>query len=165
MGRPIFEIGITELIGADDAEVGAQDYSKSVEVNLAPEDLVSDATQYVEKISGEILNFLLISSGGAILTPSGWIYIFDADPAIASGDTDITLAEQKTIIAKIKITSSDWDAGAVAASAEITVAKSFHGVSKMYLAFRTDAGSTAINSAGGDDEVFDFNFWYRRDDR
>ncbi len=165
MGRPIFEIGITELIGADDAEVGAQDYSKSVEVNLAPEDLVSDATQYIEKISGEILNFLLISSGGAILTPACWVYIFDADPAISSGDTDITLAEQKTLVGKFRIESGDWDAGAAAASAHVEIALAFHGLSQMYVALRTDSGSTAINSAGGDDEVFDFNFWYRRDDR
>ena len=165
MGRPIFEGGITELINKDDAAIGAQDYSASVVVNLAPEDLVSPATQYIEKISGEILNFLLISSGGAILTPACWIYIFSADPAIASGDTDITLAEQKTLIGKIKIGSTDWDAGAAAASALVTVALSFHGIPKVWVALRTDSGSTEINSAGGDDEVFDFNFWYRRDDR
>jgi len=158
----IYETGITALIGADDTAVSAQDYSATADVTMTTERARGAG------VSGEILSFLLVASEsgtGAILTPAGWIYIFDADPNTTSGDTALAAAgaEHKTIVGMIRIEQGDWDEDANGAAAYNAIAIPFHEVTTLHVVFRPDAGETEINSAAGDDEMFDFNFWYRRD--
>ena len=157
LALPIYETGITALIGKDDTAVTAQDYSATADITLT-----------AAGITGEILSFLLVSSetsGGAILEPAGWVYIFDADPNTTSGDTSLAAAgaEHKTIVGMIRIDTDEWDADAAGGAVYKQVAIPFHALTTLYVVFRPDAGSTEINSAAGDDEMFDFNMWYRRD--
>lgn len=155
----ITESGLTELIGKDE-QIDQNDYAASVSVTLG------DSGVSGRRVSGEILTFLLVSSeegSGAVLQPSGWLLIFDSDPAIAAGDTAITTAERQTLIGQVEVSSTDWIADANGASQFIfNQPVAFHGLTAIYLTFLLTS-STSINSAAGDDEVLDLNMWYRRD--
>jgi hypothetical protein len=149
----IQEAGLTELVGADE-EVNTNDYGASVAITLPA------------LCSGEILHFTFTSKetgSGAVPAPAGILYIFDANPAIAVGDTAITAAERETLIAQILVSADDWKTDANGGSATIfDNPVAFHNLSTLYLAwFHED--STDINDAAGDDESLSVNFWYRRD--
>lgn len=149
----ILEGGLTELIGIDE-QVDQNDYGASVGVALGG------------TYSGEILHVTLYTSEtgtGAILTPAGWLLVFDADPTIAAGDTSISAAERQTLIGQISVLAADWIADANGASATIQCQPlAFHSLATLWFAwFHTDAVS--FNDLAGDDEMLDFNFWYRRD--
>ena len=150
---PVHEAGLTELIGADE-QVDQNDYSGSVAVSLGLH------------VSGEILQVTLYATEtgtGDVLTPAGTLFVFDADPSISSGDTAMTLAARQTVIAQIPVTTGDWKSDANGASAAILDSPvAFHQVNSLYFAWLHE-DATAVNSAAGDDESLDFNFWYRRD--
>lgn len=145
------EGGLTELIGKDE-EVNTDDYGGSVAVALGAQ------------ISGEIVQFGFYTTEdgtGAVLTPSGILFILDADPAIAVGDTAMTAAERVTVLGQVWVGSGDWSSDANGGSAFVVDQPvSFHSLETLYFAWlHTDA--TDFNDAGGDDEVLRVNFWYR----
>jgi hypothetical protein len=149
----IQEIGVTELVGADE-QVDQNDYGASVEVALGT------------RISGEFLHFTIYAretGTGAVQTPAGSLFILDADPATTAGDTAITAAERLTVIAEIPVAAADWQADANGASVTITDKPvAFHAVDTLYfLWFHEDA--TSLNDGAGDDEILEVNAWYRRD--
>lgn len=147
------EIGVTELVGKD-AKVDQNDYGASVGVT------------FEEEITGELLSFAFFATedgDGAVQDSAGWLYIFDANPAITAGDTAITNAEWLTLIGKVEVEAGDWTTDANGGCAYVSDQPvPFHGVGALYFAwFHTDA--TGLNDAGGDDEQLEFNAWYRRD--
>ena len=78
---PILEAGLTELVGINE-EVNTNDYGASVEVDIST----------TQPVSGEILAFAFYATedgSGAVQDSAGELFIFDADPAIAAGDTAI----------------------------------------------------------------------------
>lgn len=148
----IVEGGITEIIGINE-QIDQNDYAASVGLALGG------------TYSGEILNVALFSTEdgtGTVLTPSGHLLIFDADPAIAAGDTSITNAEWLTLIGKVTVAAADWISDANGAYAYYEPSISFHALSTLYFGWlHTDA--TSYNDSAGDDEQLEFNIWYRRD--
>lgn len=150
----IFELGVTELIGADEA-VAQDEYSASVGVSLP-----------AARVSGELLQFTLYTretGSGAVQQPNGVLFILDADPAIAAGDAAMTAAERLTVIGQVEVETTDWKADASGASATIfTKPIVFHALSTLYFVWLQER-ATGFNDAGGDDEYLEFNAWYRRD--
>ena len=151
----IRELGVTELVGADE-QVDQNDYGASVSVDL-PGGL---------PISGEFLHFTFYSretGTGAVQTPAGSLFILDADPATTAGDTAITAAERLTVIAEVPVAAADWQSDANGGSVTVhDKPVAFHGLTTLYfLWFHEDA--TSLNDGAGDDEILEFNAWYRRD--
>jgi hypothetical protein len=100
---------------------------------------------------------------GAVQTPAGWLYIFDADPTISSGDTSMSAAERVTVLGRLEVEADDWDADANGGTAYIyDTPVAFHSLSTLYFVFKLTS-ATGMNDAAGDDEQLEFNFWYRRD--
>lgn len=151
-GLGVDEGGLTELIGVDE-EVKQNEYSGSVAVALGG------------SYSGTITQVMLLTSesgSGNILTPSGRLFVFDADPSISSGASVIPALAWPTVIADVRVASSDWDSdanGAVAAVLDQPV--DFHELSTLYFAW-LHKDATSFNDAAGDDEQLRFNFWYQR---
>lgn len=155
-GQPrwaVQELGLTELIGADE-QVDQDEYGGSVGIALGT------------GVSGELLHVTLYAKEtgtGAVLTPEGVLYFFDADPSISPGDTEMSAADRESVIGQIPVAAADWESDANGASVSVfNKPVAFHAVSTLYVVwFHTDA--TSFNDAGGDDEVLEFNGWYRRD--
>lgn len=150
------ESGLIEIIDADDAEVAASEYSKSVEIPLGA------------SVSGEILDVVLISSeagSGAAFQNPGTLYFFDSDPTVTSGATALAAAgaDLKLAIGKVELATADWTGDATGYVAYKAVAIGFHEVSSLYAVFQLGSAGSAINSAAGDDEELHLNLWYRRD--
>ncbi len=149
----MLEGGLTELIGINE-QVDQNDYCGSVEVEL------------LHPASGEILSFALYSTedgSGSVQSPEGWLYVLDADPAIASGDTAMTAAERTTVLGRVKVESGDWETDANGGLAYIyDTPVPFHHLASLFFAFKLTS-ATSLNDAAGDDEQLEFNFWYRRD--
>jgi hypothetical protein len=149
----IQEAGVTELIGVDE-KVDQNDYCGSVAITLAA------------LCSGEILSVCFYSTEdgtGGVQQCEGWLYFFDANPAIASGDTTITAAARVTVLGRVKLESTDWEADTNGATAYIyDTPVPFHSLSTIYVAFKLTS-ATSLNDAAGDDEQLEVNFWYRRD--
>jgi len=142
------EIGLTELVGVDE-QVDQNDYSGSIEVNMGG--------------SGEFLAFALISTGGDEIQAAGKLFLFDADPAVSSGDTALTAAEWKTLVGVVNVAASDYVADSGGAVAYITdTPVPFHDTDNLYFVFKLTS-ATSLNSAGGDNESLELNAWYRRD--
>jgi hypothetical protein len=145
------EGGLTELIGINE-EVNTNDYSASVGVAL-------QAT-----CSGEILHVTLYTTEdgtGAVLSPAGVLYIFDADPSITSGATAMTAAARVTVIAQLGVAAADWKTDANGGSQTLfDKPVAFHNVGTLYFAWLHE-DATDFNDAAGDDEQLEFNFWYR----
>lgn len=149
----LLEGGLTELIGTNE-QVDQNEYGGSVAVALAG------------TYSGEILNVTLYtteSGSGAVLTPAGTLFVFDADPTITNGDAAMTAAERVTVIGQISVSAADWKSDANGASVTVfDKPLSFHALGTLHFVwFHEDA--TSFNDAGGDDEVLQFNFHFRRD--
>jgi len=151
--HPIIEAGLTELIGINE-QVDQNDYSGSVEVSLP------------YTMSGEILSVMFYSTedgSGSVQSPEGWLYILDADPAIASGDTAMTAAERVTVLGRVKLESDDWETDANGGTAFIfDTPIPFHQLSSLFLVFKLTS-ATSLNDAAGDDEQLEVNLWIRRD--
>jgi hypothetical protein len=147
------EGGLTELIGIDE-QVDQNDYCGSVAVALGG------------TYSGEILGVALYTTEdgtGAVQTPTGWLYVFDATPAISSGDTAMSAAARVTMLGRIAVDAGDWESDANGGSAYLyDTPIAFHAVSSLFFAFKLTS-ATSFNDAAGDDEQMEFNFWYRRD--
>lgn len=149
------ESGVTELIGADE-QVDASEYSGSVAVTLKSQARYG----YIEQVT-----FISRETGtGSVQTPAGTLYIFDANPAIASGDTALALlgAEHQTVIGMVTIVAGDWQYDTSGAVAHIITSMPFHPLSILYYSWRLAAGATSLNDAAGDNEILEFNCWYRQ---
>ena len=149
----MLEGGLTELVGINE-QVDQNDYSGSVGVSLGG------------TYSGEILAVALLATEdgtGAVQDSAGILYVFDADPSIASGDTAMSAAARVTLIGKIGIGAADWDVDANGGLAYVCNQPiPFHAVANLYFAWK-HLDATALNDAAGDDEQLEFNFWYRRE--
>jgi hypothetical protein len=153
---PIREIGVTELVGADE-EVNTSDFGGSVEVDVSPGP---------QPASGEFLSFCFIATetgAGAVQDSAGKLLILDADPAVAVGDTALTAAEWATVIGYVDVDAGDWVTDAGGGVAFIQDQKiPFHSLSSVYFVwFHEDA--VDLNDAAGDDEILQVNAWYRRE--
>lgn len=148
-----FELGLTELVGADE-QIAQNEYTPSVGVSLGD-----------SPVSGKFESFAIISTGGDELEITGVLLIFDADPAIAEGDSAITAAEHQSLIGMVKVESGDYllaDSGGKSAYI-VDTAVPFHSLETIYFSFDYTAATT-INSAAGDNEVVSLNAWYVRED-
>ena len=153
--HPIRTSALLSLAGIND-QIEADEYSLTADIDLGKE------------VSGEILGFMLYSTGGAILTPLHDIIFLDADPNTAAGDTALTAAEHKTVIATVNTLAGQWRADAnggvvFRGGGSIPFPIPFHALDTIYAVFKLGTAMTAINSAGGDDEEFDIRVWWRRD--
>lgn len=150
------EAGLTELIDADDAAMAQNTWGKSVAITVG-----------ATACAGYIDALVLVASGGAVIESTGQVVFFDADPAIAAADTNITVAEAKSIIGFWDVASGDWfkEGGGTAAAAVahemLANPIPFHHVTTLYAAFY-NTGATTINDGAGDDEELHLNFWYRK---
>ena len=147
------EGGLTELVGINE-QVDQNDYSGSIGVSLG-------AT-----ISGEILAIALYATEdgtGAVQDSAGILYVLDADPSIASGDTSMSAAARVTVIGKIGVGAADWDVDANGGLAYICNQPiPFHGLANLYFVWK-HLDATGLNDVAGDDEQLEFNFWYKRE--
>ena len=152
---PILEAGLFELVGINE-QVDQNDYSGEVEITLPTDN----------PVSGEILAVTLYSTEdgtGAVQTPAGRLIFFDATPTIASGDTAVLAASWPLAIGAIKVLATDWIVDSTGAIASIKDQPlPFHALTSLFVAWLQE-GATALNSAAGDDEQLECNFWYRRD--
>jgi hypothetical protein len=150
----LVEGGLTELVGINEAAIATGQFSDEVGVALG------------STMSGEILEVCAYQTEdgtGAILSDLDFtMYIFDADPGITIADADITAAAAVTLMATLDFANGSFIFGGNAAMQCQTVALPFHALSTIYFAIESD-GATSINSAAGDDEQVEFNFWVRRD--
>lgn len=152
----IAEFGVTELIGKDE-QVDQNDYSGSVAITLG---------DGIRPVSGEILSFMFYSTEegtGALLAPAGTLFLLDADPAVSSGDTALAAAEHKTVLGSVTIETADWvsDTGGETCCV-LDHPIPFHNLQTLYAVFKLTS-ATSFNDGAGDDEVLEFNAWYRRD--
>lgn len=151
------ESALYELIDKDDTEVSTNDYTNTVDIDIA------DASGG-RAVSGEIQSILLVASeqgSGAIRANAGVLFFFDSDPNTSAGDTVIDAAERKTILGQVALASGDWDSDASGGSVVKIVAIPFHGLSTIYAVFRNTG--TAFNDGAGDDEELHLQIHYRRD--
>lgn len=149
----MLEGGLTELVGINE-QVDQNDYSGSVGVSLGG------------TYSGEILSvaFYATEDGtGAVQDSAGILYVLDADPSIASGDTAMSAAARVTVIGKIAIGAADWDTDANGGLAYICNQPiPFHALANLYFVWK-HLDATSLNDAAGDDEQLEFNFWWKRE--
>ena len=152
---PIIEIGLTEIVDKDD-QVDQNDFSASVALAIGIGGL---------PVSGELLSVILRTTelgSGAIMKPAGTLVFLDADPAVAAGDTALTVAEWATALGSVTVAVADWISDANGGFVFQAIAIPFHELTNLYAVwFHTDA--TSLNSAAGDDEELHINAWYRRD--
>ena len=158
---PIHQVGPTEIIGINDAEVAASEYSNTV-------DFTMDPRANGNGVSGEILSIGMVSGesgSGDPQKPAFDLYIFDEDPNTSAGDSVLAAeaAEHNTLVAVVPFSSADWFSDTVGGFCYRQIAVPFQVVTKLYVVMRPAAGSTAINSSTGDDEFLKVTFWYRRD--
>ena len=146
----IRELGLTELIGINE-QVDQNDYSASVDIDVSP------GPQPASGVIHQIVFYQTEDSGGAILSPAGTLFVLDADPAVANGDTAITAAEWVTVIGRVKVAATDWSTDANGSFAQPSHDPIyFHDLSTLYFTFKLTS-STSINSAAGDDEQLEMN--------
>jgi len=146
----IRELGLTELIGINE-QVDQNDYSASVEVDVSP------GSNPASGVIHQWMFYQTEDGSGAILSPAGTLFILDADPAVANGDTALAAAEWVTVVGTVDVLAGDWitDAnGSVAVIKDQPVY--FHDVDSLFFTFKLTS-STSINSAAGDDEQLEFN--------
>lgn len=152
----VFELGITEIVGTDDTAIAQYQWSKSTALTIS-----------ADAVCGYIDALLIVFSGGDELQPTGKVAFFDANPTIASGDANITIAEAKTCIGWVDIASTDWfkEGGgtqvACIAYERLTDPLPFHHLTTLYVAFNNTL-ATSINSDAADNEVMHLNLWYRK---
>lgn len=149
-GRAIEELGITELIGINEV-VSADQWSASVAITF-------NGTGEIRKVC----LFATEDGAGAVFTAAGNLTLFDADPAITSNDATITAAERITIHAMITFAAADWESDANGASNCQNVNEVYSN-GTLFAAWHSAAAETQWNSAAGDDEQLEVNFWVRRD--
>lgn len=152
--QPIKELGLTEIVGVDE-QVAQNEFAGSFSVDLPGKN----------PISGEFLSWAIYSTGGDELAIDANLFLLDADPAVAVGDTAMTVAEWKTVLAEVPIVNSAF-AGSSAAAGNFWYTDDervpFHALKTLYFALLLTSATT-INSAGGDNELIQLNAWYRQE--
>jgi len=148
----LLEGGLTELIGIDE-QVNTSQYNASIGVALAG------------TYSGEIVKICLYATEddtGIIIAENATLIILDADPATATAAIAIGAAERITIIAHFAFAGADYQSDANGASNCQSTTEAFHSLATLYFLYFHE-GATQWNSAAGDQEQLQFNFWYRRE--
>lgn len=150
-------IGPVALIGPDDAEVATGEYSKSVEIPLV--------NPTGGEVSGEIIKALLISSGGAIIAPTGRLLLFSSDPGMETPGVSVlpSLALLDDLVMDEVIDASEWGTDSLAARLAKPVMHSFVAPLGKLWAVWHHQFATPFNSAGGDDEQLQLKLEYRRE--
>ncbi len=147
----ILETGSTQIIGINDAAMTQDEYSSTADLSITGSG------------SGEILGFTLTAAGAALQHGNATVIFLDADPNTTSGDTALSAAEHLTVLASIKIQSSEWESDANGAIVSKTVAIPFHALGTIFCVYKNTDSVAVWNSVGGDDESLFINMWYRRD--
>ena len=146
----ILEGGLTELIGINE-QVNTNQYNASVGIDLA------------HPANGTIIKVCLYATedgSGTTIEESGTLVLLDADPVTATADTTITAAERITVLATFILDGGDYQNDTNGSSNCQFTREVFHRVSTLYFLYFHE-GSTQWNSAAGDDEQLEVNFWYR----
>ena len=113
------------LIGDGEA-INAGELSRSVELDLSK-----------DVIKGQRHTVILVSSGGNVSKPAGVLYVFDTDPEISLGDSDLDVSDHCRQIAKFEVTVMDWDSSQTAASIVETGEFHFERGDGLWLAFKS----------------------------
>jgi len=154
--RELLEGGLTELVGINEAAMAQNTFSDEVAVTLSPTS------------SGEILKLCIYATeddaggGGTIIAEDGTLFVFDVDPTTTVADTTLDAANFITAVATFTLSGGDYYSDANGAVNCQKTNEMFHSLGTLYFVYRQE-GATTINSAAGDDEQIEFNFWYRRD--
>lgn len=148
----ILEAGMTEIIGEDE-QVAQNQFAASAEVALAQ-------TRHRQGVIRSV-GFYFNAPAPAI-SPAGELLFLDADPAVAAADTDLLEAEWLTMFGNVPLANADVikDAtatGGIALYHDLYIP--FHMMGSIWLVFKLTS-ATQYNSAGGDNETLDVNFWY-----
>lgn len=155
--QEVFETDVLELVSKDE-QIDQHDYGKSIEVVSVP-----------SAISGEVLSVTLYASksSGAIQDSAGHVLVFDEDPVISAGDTALTIAQRRKLLADIAVSAGDWLTDTSSGHASILLESPVYFGStdtlKLWAAwYHTDAVS--LNDAPTDDEVLEIRGWGHRCD-
>lgn len=151
----IKELGPTELIGKDE-QVDTNEFGAEVSIAIGASG---------QGVSGEILNVLLISSGGDKLAETGRLCFFESQPTVTIALGDMTLAQAKLLIGYVEVAAADWKSQGgtpTVKTAFFSPAIAFQSIESLWMAY-LHTGATQWNSAGGDNEVLDVNVRYRVD--
>ncbi len=90
---------------AEGEELAANSFSRSIKLDLAS-----------RHVKGDLHAVILVTRGGNVNRPRGILYIFDTDPEILLGDTDMDASDHARQIAKFEVDVMDWDMSETAAS-------------------------------------------------
>jgi hypothetical protein len=106
-------------------------------------------------------------SSGAIQDSAGNVLVFDEDPAITAGDTALTIAQRRKVLADIAVSAGDWLTDSSSGHASVLLESPIYFGStdtlKLWAAwYHTDAA--ALNDGATDDEVLEARFWGHRCD-
>ncbi len=142
--------GPHEIIGTDE-QVDINKYAASFSVDLAG------------TYSGEIFQFIMTSTGGDTIKPSGNLIVFDEDPSVSLNDSSVLEANQIHEIGHISVSTYDWISDGN--GARVCINKDpimFHPLSTLYFTWQ-HTYDLSYNDDSGDDEQLRMRFWYRRD--
>lgn len=146
--RAVQELGVTELIGVDE-QVDQNDFCASLSVTI-------DGSGYFNSFAF----YTTEDDSGGIRTPTGKLFLFDADPSVPNGATTLGAAVYPTIIGSVDLASGDWQHNdANGAIAVVYDQIPFHHVSDLYFSFKLTS-ATSFNDGATDDEQLRFNAWY-----
>ena len=116
------------------------------------------------QVSGEVFQVNLFSRGGAILEPTGTLFVCDRDPGVSVGDTTLPAAIREGFITQIDVAAGDWvqpNAGGNIAVATMFDRFLFPPVRQLWLVWYHTLATT-INSGAGDDEYLECSLMYHR---
>lgn len=153
--------GFIELVGADEAIAGADDYGASVSFTAHTE------------VGGICIKTCLFKqtwstgASGAAKALAGRLVFFKSDPSISASDGpgDVANSVADEVLGMVDLETGDWDT--MFASAQLAQVDAEtdgvilipQGIRTVYMAFFMTS-STALNDAGDDDEVLEVQLSY-----
>ena len=150
----VHELDTIELIGADEA-VAQNQWSEEAAFTLPAGD-----------VSGEILGVTLITretATGVILTPTGKLAVFKADPGLAAGDTGLTTGKHAELLGVIDFVAGDWYSDGKGGFAFSDKPIAFFSLKTLYFAWYQESAA-GFNSATGDNEILEIAATMRVED-
>ena len=152
----IFETGILDAVGADDATMATGTFGDSFTFDLDGTDATSGTIEQV--------CFSMNEEGatGVIITEIGSLVFFDADPTVTAADADLTVADSKLVIGIVRLVDADWvPASALNAIQCVNTDIKFHALTALFAVYSVD-GATSFNANADSDENLDVNIFYTR---
>ena len=139
---PVTEVAILTIIdGSGDADVLTTNLGKSSAITITG--------------SGRITKICLVVEGTAPFSEDGTIYFFDADPAINSNTTDMTVAEAITVVSMISLKGADYNDNFATIKINCQAAdEAFHAIT--HVAYEQEGSTTIAN------QDFRLHVWYER---